>query len=242
MRIGVVLADGTWPEIVEAAQQADDAGIHTLGFWDHYHSINPEFEPHNGWALYGFLASVTRRIQLCPLVLDGPSYSIGRLAKETAMLSIMSGGRFELGIGIGDMPDEERAWGQSPYQDAHARIEWLDETISALRLVWQGEPVDFTGKHVNLCGARCTPAPSRPPRVVVGAGMSSKLVDRAVSYADEVNVYNNHPTIERARQAIESCDRSVELSVTTDRFEDFGNHVPGSLDGLLGAWHGQGVD
>ena len=82
MQIGIVLADGTWDEIVAAARKADAAGLHAVGFWDHYHSANPAFAPHNGWAVYGYLAAATERIHLCPLVLDGPNYSIGRLAKE----------------------------------------------------------------------------------------------------------------------------------------------------------------
>lgn len=123
MRIGVVLADGTWPQIVAAARTAVQGGIDAVGFWDHYHSTNPAFAPHNGWAVYGFLASVTERIRLCPLVLDGPNYRVGRLAKESAMLSILSEGRFDLGIGIGDIPEEEAAWGEPPYADAAVRMD-----------------------------------------------------------------------------------------------------------------------
>ena len=242
MKVGIVLADGTWPQIVGAATTADTGGLDALGFWDHYHSTNPAFAPHNGWAVYGFLAAATRRIRLCPLVLDGPNYRIGRLAKETAMLAILSDGRFDLGIGIGDIPEEEAAWGDAPYPDTTTRLDWLEETIAALRLVWTGKPVDFAGSHVRLRGACCPPAPPAPPPVVIGAGGSARLARRAAAYADEINVYNNSVTIAAARGAIAESGRTIELSACADEFDDFGDHLPGSLVDRLEGWREQGID
>jgi alkanesulfonate monooxygenase SsuD/methylene tetrahydromethanopterin reductase-like flavin-dependent oxidoreductase (luciferase family) len=242
MRVGIVLIDGTWPQIVDAARQADGASIDSVGFWDHYHSSYPGWEPHNGWAVYGYLAANTERIRLCPLVLDGPNYSIGRLAKETAMLSILSGERFDLGIGIGDVPEEEEAWGQPPYPDASVRIDWLEETIAALRLAWTGEKVDFTGEHIRLRGAHCPPAPPSPPPVVIGAASSMRIVRRAAAYADEINVYNNPAVIEGARQVIAASGRDIVLSSCADQFDDFGDQIPGTLEEQLAGWRDRGID
>ncbi len=47
-----------------------------------------------------------------PLVQDRSNYLLGPLAKESAMLALLSGGRFELGLGAGDYPAEQEAWGQ----------------------------------------------------------------------------------------------------------------------------------
>lgn len=242
MKVGIVLADGTWSQIVDAATTADTDGLDAVGFWDHYHSTNPAFAPHNGWAVYGFLASATRRIRLCPLVLDGPNYRIGRLAKETAMLAILSDGRFDLGIGIGDIPEEEAAWGDAPYSDAATRLDWLEEAIAALRLAWTGKPVDFDGRHVRLRGACCPPAPPTFPPVVIGAGGSGRLARRAAAYADEINVYNNPGAIAAAREAIAGSGRTVELSACADEFDDFGDHLPGGLADRLEAWRERGID
>lgn len=211
MHIGVVLADGMWPQIMEAARTADRDGIDAIGFWDHYHSTNPAFAPHNGWAVYGFLASVTERIRLCPLVLDGPNYRVGRLAKESAMLCVLSGGRFDLGIGIGDIPDGEAAWGEAPYADATVRMEWLEEAIAALRLAWTGQPVDFTGRHVRLRDACCPPAPPSPPPAVIGAGASTRLLHRAVSYADEnQHLPQSRPDLDGPGERAARCPFSLD--------------------------------
>ena len=247
MRIGLVLADGTWEQITSAARRADAAGIDAVGFWDHYHSASLAFAPHNGWAVYGYLAAVTHRVRLCPLVLDAPNYSIGRLAKESAMLAILSGGRFELGIGIGDAPagdlaDEEAAWGQPPYPDAATRIATLAETIAALRLVWSGQPVDFAGAHVHLAGARSAPPPPVPPRVVVGAGASPRLVREAAAYADEINVYGDPSLIATADAVIAGAGRPIALSSCADEFEHFDDHVPGTLGDQLATWRQRGLD
>src|SRR5437764_6107228 len=112
MRIGVNLGPtGDWSVILAAAQTADTYGFDALSFLDHYHAPKLEWPYLCGWSLYGALAMATSRIHLVPTVIDRLNYLPGVLAKETATLSILSGGRFELGIGAGDFFEEARAWG-----------------------------------------------------------------------------------------------------------------------------------
>lgn len=84
MRVGVVLV-GDWPAIARAAQIVDASTMDCLGFWDHFQPLGFNTAAVNGWAVYGCLAAVTQRVRLCPLVLDGPNYILGRLAKETSI-------------------------------------------------------------------------------------------------------------------------------------------------------------
>jgi alkanesulfonate monooxygenase SsuD/methylene tetrahydromethanopterin reductase-like flavin-dependent oxidoreductase (luciferase family) len=106
MRIGAVLSPvQEWPAIVEAARTADDSGLDAISFWDHYHSPKPEWGYVCGWSAYGYLAAVTSRVRLVPMVLNNLHYEPGVLAKESSILAIASGGRFELGIGAGDWPE-----------------------------------------------------------------------------------------------------------------------------------------
>ncbi len=60
------------------------------------------------------------------------------------------------------------------------RITGLKETILALRRIWTGEFVNFEGEQIHLTNAACTPAPVVPPRIVVGAGSSRRLIRSAV--------------------------------------------------------------
>lgn len=166
---------------------AERLGLDAVGFRDHYHSEQPAWALTCGWSAYGYLTAVTERIRLVPMVLCRPNYLLGVLAKESSILQIASGGRFELGIGAGDYPKEFTAW-NVPFPPVEEQLVLLAESVAALREVWRGELVTFQGKHVHLRDAACTPAPPVPPRVVVGFGNSRRLIDAAVKYADDLNV------------------------------------------------------
>jgi hypothetical protein len=126
--------------------------------------------------------------------------------------------------------------------DATTRVAWLAETIAALRLAWQGTPVDFTGDHVRLAGAHSIPPPPAQPRVVVGAGASPRLVRAAATYADEINVYGDPAIIVQAREAITASGRPVALSACADEFDHFGTDAPGTLPDQLATWRDYGLD
>ncbi|MDQ3871436.1 MAG: LLM class flavin-dependent oxidoreductase, partial [Chloroflexota bacterium] len=115
MRIGAILSPvADWKLVLEAARAADELGLDAVGFWDHYHSPRPEWGYVCGWSAYGYVAAMTRRVRLVPMVLNNLHYEPGVLAKESSLLSIVSGGRFELAIGAGDWPQSFAAWGR-PY-------------------------------------------------------------------------------------------------------------------------------
>ena len=236
MRIAVTLSPtGDWSAILQAAQLADRAGLDAVGFWDHNHSEKPEWAYVCGWSAYGALAVATTRIHLLPMVICRLNYTTGVLAKETSILSIVSGGRFELGIGAGDYPVEYTAWHQR-FPDATTRIETLEETIAALRLVWQGQFVSYNGTHVQLTNAACTPVPPMPPRVMVGVGGSRRLIRSAVTYADEINIYRDEALLTYAQTMIAESGRSVDVSVFLhwDRWPD-------NLQDELQRWADRGV-
>ena len=81
-----------------------------------------------------------------------------------------------------------------------------------LQRVWAGKPATFGGKQVQTFGAGCLPAPPSPPRVVVGAGASRRLIRDAVRYADEINVYGRADLIDYAHGCIAAVKRDVALS------------------------------
>jgi alkanesulfonate monooxygenase SsuD/methylene tetrahydromethanopterin reductase-like flavin-dependent oxidoreductase (luciferase family) len=212
MRIGVNLGPtGDWTAMLAAAKEADVLGFDSVGFLDHYHADKPEWPYICGWSTYGALAMVTSRIRLVPMVIDHLNHLPGILAKEISTLSILSEGRFELGIGAGDYFEEAHAWGL-PVPTASARISSLKETITVLRRIWRGDQVTFDGEHLHLKNAAVTPLPPTLPHIVIGAGSSRKLIRSAVEYADEINVYADDDLIHFARQEIEASHRTTALS------------------------------
>ena len=204
-----------WSAIAEAAAVADDLGFDSIGFWDHYHSAQPDWAYVCGWSAYGAIAAQTRRVRLVPMVLNNLHYEVGVLAKETSILSALSGGRFELGIGGGDWPGSFAAWG-AKYPDADERLARLEETVDALRELWTGAPVSRTGRFVRLDGAICTPPPPVIPRVVVGVGASVRTLRVAARFADELNVYDNEPVVAEARRLVAEAGRPIALSTFVD--------------------------
>ena len=233
MRVGATLSPtGDWGAILEAAKAADELGLEAVGFWDHYHSERPEWAYVCGWSAYGALAAATERIRLVPMVICNLNHTLGVLAKETSILGLASGGRFDLGIGAGDYPVEYEAWHQ-PFPEAASRVARLEETVAALRRIWQGGLVSFEGAHVRLTNAACTPPPPEPPRVVVGVGNSRRLIRSAVAYADELNVYADEAVLRYARDRIRESGRPVGLSVYQHVEWD---QWPGDLAGALARW------
>lgn len=223
-----------WATIRDLAISADRSGLDAVSLLDHYHTHRTDWGWLSGWSVYGALAAVTKRIKLVPMVIDRLNHLPGVLAKEAAVLSVLSGGRFELGIGAGDYFSEQRAWGLE-VPDLATRVAALEETVRALRLVWTGEKVSFEGTHVRLRDAACVPAPAEHLRTVIGAGGSRRLVRSAVRYADEVNVYADDELVRFARSEIDLTGRDVTLSVYVWDWPD-------DLRARLRTWAASGVE
>ena len=216
MDLGLVLAPMADPTaVIDTAVIAEQAGFEAIALWDHYHSAQPEWAYAAGWSLFGGLAMATHRVQLVPMVLNGLHHEIGRLAKETAMLDRLSGGRFELGIGIGDWPASFAAWG-APFPDRAERTGRLIEILRALDTLWRGGPVTTVGKHVRLEGAISAPGPANPIRIVGGAGASRRVIEDLAPLVDELNVYPEPDLVDAARRAADSSARCKAVSVHFD--------------------------
>jgi alkanesulfonate monooxygenase SsuD/methylene tetrahydromethanopterin reductase-like flavin-dependent oxidoreductase (luciferase family) len=239
MRLAAILSPTpSWDAIRSGARLADELGIDAVGFWDHYHSGQPDWAYVCGWSALGAIAALTSRVKLLPMVLNNLHYEPGVLAKESSILSTLSDGRFELGIGAGDWPGSFSAWGR-PFPAVDERLDRLVETIEAVRLAWTGHAVDYDGRYVRLRAAICTPAPTTPPRVVVGIGGSRRALHRVVALADEVNVYAEPELVAEARESVTASGRPISVSVFLSWEWD---KWPANPSSELEAWESAGVD
>jgi alkanesulfonate monooxygenase SsuD/methylene tetrahydromethanopterin reductase-like flavin-dependent oxidoreductase (luciferase family) len=216
VRIGAVLSPvPEFGQVLDAARAADEAGLDAVGLWDHYHSQRPEWGYVAGWAALGAIVAVTERVHVVPMVINSLNYELGTIAKESSILALASGGRFELGIGAGDWPESFAAWGRT-FPSLDDRQVRLAEKVAALRRIWSGESITMKGRHVELAGAICTPAPISPVRVVVGAGKSHRIAADAIGYADEINLYDDPELIATTRRLAESSGIAPAVSVFLD--------------------------
>jgi alkanesulfonate monooxygenase SsuD/methylene tetrahydromethanopterin reductase-like flavin-dependent oxidoreductase (luciferase family) len=77
------------------------------------------------------------------------------LAREAVTLDHVSGGRFELGIGSGSVPEELATFGVGP-ESTGDRVTRLGETLDVLRALWSGEAFDYEGRFVRIANSAGT--------------------------------------------------------------------------------------
>ncbi|WP_432096371.1 LLM class flavin-dependent oxidoreductase [Streptomyces sp. bgisy100] len=169
MHIGLGLPIDAPELLPDWARRADDSPFRTLGLLDRLVYDNPE-----PLVTLAALAGATRRIRVQTEVLLAPQHNTAVLAKQTATLDRLSGGRFTLGIGVGGREDDCRAAGIDPRR----RGRRLDEQMAALRRVWAGEPY---GEGAGPIGPG--PATSGGPEVLFG-GFAPAAIERVGRWGD----------------------------------------------------------
>jgi len=129
----------------------------------------------------GYAAAVTSRIRLGVALINMPFVSPGYLAKQATTVDVLSGGRLDLGLGIGWMPEEFALTGASMARRG-ARAE---EYLQVLRTLWAEEVSRFEGGFYTVPAGRQRPRPvQRPGPPVILGGMSAAAMKRAGRAAD----------------------------------------------------------
>lgn len=128
-----------------------------------------------------FLAAHTSRVRLGVAVLNLPFVAPAYLAKQAATLDLLSGGRLDLGLGVGWSDVEFAATGAATGRRG-ARTE---EYLSVLRSLWSDEVTEFAGEFYQVPASRAEPKPAqRPgPPIILGGGVPAALA-RAGRLAD----------------------------------------------------------
>jgi probable F420-dependent oxidoreductase len=162
--------------------QAEDAGYASL--WTFQRLLVPEgsgMEPVYHSVLdpmvaLGYVAARTSRIRLGVAIINLPFVSPAYLAKQAATVDVLSGGRLDLGLGIGWMPEEFAATGASMARRG-ARAE---EYLAVLRTLWADEVSSHSGEFYTIPAGRQDPKPvQKPGPPVLLGGMSRPAMERA---------------------------------------------------------------
>jgi alkanesulfonate monooxygenase SsuD/methylene tetrahydromethanopterin reductase-like flavin-dependent oxidoreductase (luciferase family) len=177
MRFGVSLPNfGSGVDaaaVADWAQAAEAAGWDGLFLWDHLFAFaDGPVETVDPWIALTAAACATTTIRLGTLVTPLPRRRPVVVARQTATLDRLSGGRLVLGVGSGGFPFEWDYCGEEP--DPRVRGEMLDEQLDLLGRLWTGEQVRHEGPHYRLAGpdwgAVCWPPPVQQPRIPVWVG------------------------------------------------------------------------
>jgi alkanesulfonate monooxygenase SsuD/methylene tetrahydromethanopterin reductase-like flavin-dependent oxidoreductase (luciferase family) len=152
-------------QIVEQVLTADRAGLDLVGIQDH--PYQRRFL--DTWSLIGFLAARTERIRFFPDVANLPLRPPAVMAKAAASIDLLSGGRFELGLGAGAFWEGIGAMG-GPVRTGPESVDALEEAIEVIRLMWSEErSARFAGKHYSLDGVHPGPRPAHDIGIWLGA-------------------------------------------------------------------------
>jgi len=201
VKYGIVFANTmSWadgPGAVAAAQAAEAAGFES--FWTIEHVVYPDdyasaypYSPDGRmpavsstpmpdlliWLAY--VASATSSLRLATGILILPQRNPVVLAKELATLDHLSGGRVELGIGVGWLREEFDALGV-PWERRGART---DEYVAAMRALWAGDGASFAGEFASFMSVSSNPKPVHGAIPIVVGGHSKAAAERAGRLGD----------------------------------------------------------
>ena len=168
-----------WETTKEGVRRAEELGFDAVWAPDHL-MLGREHAEYECWTLLSAIAGFTEDVNLGSLVLCNDYRNPALVAKMTATLDVISGGRLELGLGAGWHEPEYDAYGWE-YCDGFERLLRLDEGIRVLKKMWTNDEPSFEGDHYRIDGAYCEPSPVQdphPPILVGGTGeqVTLKLV------------------------------------------------------------------
>jgi len=184
MRVGLIYTNLEWGKVLDHVAWVEELGFDSIWLTEHHFQ---HFSP-SPLTLAAAVAARTERVRISTNVMLAPLYNPVRLAEEAATVSVLSGGRFDLGIGMGYY-DREFAGLQVNIRN---RPSLFEETIEILRRAWSGKPFSFQGRRHNIPEINVTPVPDPPPRILIGA-VAEPAIKRAARLGDGyLGAYNAH--------------------------------------------------
>ena len=196
MKIGVVFPQteiGADPALIaDFAKTAEALGYHHLVAFDHVLGASTKSRPdwqgpytaasmfHEPFVLFGYLAGLTRRLELVTAIVILPQRQTALVAKQAACVDVLAGGRLRLGIGTGWNAVEYEGLGEN----FHNRGVRSEEQIAVLRKLWAEDAITFKGRWHTITDAGLNPLPpSRAIPVWLG-GMAPAVIERVGRIAD----------------------------------------------------------
>ena len=206
---------------VELARAVEDRDFDSLWFAEHSHIPTSRATPwggrdsapplpekywrtHDAFVALGAAAAVTDRLLLGTGITLVAQRDPVWTAKEVASLDVISGGRFQFGIGYG-WNKEEMATHGTAYTD---RRDMLREHVLAMKSLWTEEVAEFEGEYVSLEPSWAWPKPAQDPHppILMGAGAGPKTIAHMVEFCDGWIPLGRHDIGESTAEVLQAVE------------------------------------
>jgi probable F420-dependent oxidoreductase len=257
MKIGVVFPQteiGNDPAAIrDYAQAAEGLGFKHILAYDHVLGANPDRPEgwsgpytfntpfHEVFVLFSYLAGITSTLELVTGILILPQRQTALVAKQTASLDVLSGGRLRVGVGIG--------WNKVEYlglnENFHNRGKRIEEQVEVLRRLWSEPLVTFDGQWHHIPDAGINPLPVQKRIPIWFGGHAEPVLQRLVDLGD--GWMPNYPRAADARQAL---DKISEITTRSGRNRSeigleprlsYGDGNPSTWHEIMAEWRAAGA-
>ena len=221
-----------WPEYMDLAVRAEEAGFDSVWVGDHliYDLPNGSTRgPYEAWTTLAAIAAVTERVEIGPLVASTSFHAPAMLAKQAATVDAISRGRLIVGLGAGWNRREFDAFG-FPYD---RRVSRFEEALAIIAPLLRTGRTTFHGQFYDVDNCVLDPGPVRNagPPIMVGSN-APRMLSIALPVVDSWNVwwssYHN------------SVSRFVQIKAEVDAAMPEGRHVEATAAVLVTLPGGQG--
>ncbi|MFP5343351.1 MAG: TIGR03560 family F420-dependent LLM class oxidoreductase [Candidatus Limnocylindria bacterium] len=179
-----------WTRTVALAEQAEELGFESLWVFDHFHTVpTPTNEiTFESFSVLAALAMATHRVRIGHMVVCAGFRNPALTAKLSSTIDVISGGRFELGIGAGWKEDEWRAYGYG-FPPLAERMAAFGDHLEVISAMFAPGQATYDGRHAHVRGAFNVPKGLQSPRIpiIVGGNGRNVTAGYAIRYADELN-------------------------------------------------------
>lgn len=164
-------------EALEQIAWAERIGLGSVWLTEH-HFCADGYTP-SPFTLAAAIGERTDTMRIGTNLIVAPLHNPVRLAEDAATVSLLTGGRFDLGLGQGYWAKEFGAFGRN----LRHRPSLLEESVALIRQAWSGSGEPFQGRRFQLPAMQVTPLPEETPKLLVGA-MAEPAIERAARIAD----------------------------------------------------------
>jgi probable F420-dependent oxidoreductase len=225
----------------EVARLVEERGLESLWFPEHTHIPASRATPYpaGGDLPSMYWRSLDPFVALTAAAMATDSLRLGTgiclvverdpiiTAKEAASLDLLSGGRFEFGVGAGWNREEMRNHGTDPRE----RMAVMAERVEAIKEIWTSPEASFHGKHVSFDRIWSWPKPVQDPHPPVWVGGNGPTVeDRVLAFGDGwmPNVVDDDELLRRFDALRARADREIRLAINAsprrpERLERYAN-------------------